>query len=151
MFLSVPKLKVSKLGPVKPTLNVNNLSLPNLITNTAAMIILISTKTPWNALVFLTLRNANMISATKMELIILNSMLLITPIPSHSLMIFKNNASLKLNNLLFRITKLNTFHYGAFAWIANSQLVLSSTLEEKAVCWDRYEYNIEKDLSGLSL
>ena len=23
----------------------------------------------------------------------------------------------------FRITKLNTFHHGAFAWIANSQLV----------------------------
>ena len=45
----------------------------------------------------------------------------------------------------FRITKLNTFHYGAFAWISNSQLVLNSTLKEKAVCWDRYEYIIEKD------
>ena len=45
----------------------------------------------------------------------------------------------------FRITKLNTFQYGAFAWIANSQLVLNSTLKEKAVCWDRYEYNFEKD------
>ena len=28
----------------------------------------------------------------------------------------------------FRITKFNTFHYGAFAWITNSQLVLNSTL-----------------------
>ena len=45
----------------------------------------------------------------------------------------------------FRITKLNSFHYGAFAWISNSQLVLNSTLKEKAVCWDRYEYIIEKD------
>ena len=45
----------------------------------------------------------------------------------------------------FRITKLNTYHYGAFAWITNSQLVLNSTLKEKAVCWDRYEYIIEKD------
>ena len=45
----------------------------------------------------------------------------------------------------FRITKLNTFHYGAFAWITNSQLVLSSTLKEKAVCWDGYENIIEKD------
>ena len=45
----------------------------------------------------------------------------------------------------FRITKLITFHYGVFAWIANSQLVLNSTLREKAVCWDRYDYNIEKD------
>ena len=26
----------------------------------------------------------------------------------------------------FRITKLNTFHYGAFAWIANSNLVLKN-------------------------
>ena len=45
----------------------------------------------------------------------------------------------------FRITKLNTFHFGAFAWIANSQLVINSTLKEKAVCWDRYEYILEKD------
>ena len=30
----------------------------------------------------------------------------------------------------FRIIKLNTFHYGAFAWIAISQLVLNSTLKE---------------------
>ena len=44
-----------------------------------------------------------------------------------------------------RITKLDTFHYSAFAWIANSQLVLDSTLKEKAVCWERYEYIIEKD------
>ena len=47
----------------------------------------------------------------------------------------------------FRITKLNIFHYGAFAWITNSQLVLNSTL--KAVCWDRYEYIIEKDSCSL--
>ena len=49
----------------------------------------------------------------------------------------------------FRITKLNTFNYGAFARIANSQLVLNSTLKEKAVCWDRFQYIIEQD--GLSL
>ena len=48
----------------------------------------------------------------------------------------------------FRNTKLNNYQYGAFAWIANSQLVLNSTLKEKAVCWDRYEYNIEKDPSS---
>ena len=46
---------------------------------------------------------------------------------------------------LFHITKLNTFHSGAFAWIANSQKILNSTLKEKAVSWDRYEYIIEKD------
>ena len=45
----------------------------------------------------------------------------------------------------FRITKHNTFHNGAFAWIANSQLVLKYILKEKAVCWDRYEYIIAKD------
>ena len=45
----------------------------------------------------------------------------------------------------FRITKLNTFHCGAFAWIANSQFLLNSILKEKVVCWDRYEYIIEKD------
>ena len=33
----------------------------------------------------------------------------------------------------------------AFAWISNSQLVLNSTLKQKAVCWDRYEYIIEVD------
>ena len=45
----------------------------------------------------------------------------------------------------FRITKLNTFQYGAFALIANSQPVLNSTVKEKAVCWDRCEYIIEND------
>ena len=45
----------------------------------------------------------------------------------------------------FRISKLNTFHYGAFAWISISELVLNSTLEEKAVPWNRYGYIIEKD------
>ena len=45
----------------------------------------------------------------------------------------------------FRILMLNTFHYGAFAWVTNSQLVLKSTLKEKAVCWDRYEDLFEKD------
>ena len=48
----------------------------------------------------------------------------------------------------FRIPKLNTFNYGAFARITNSQLVLNSTLE-KAVCWDRYEYIINKDCWSL--
>ena len=46
----------------------------------------------------------------------------------------------------FQTTNLNTFHYGAFAWITNSQLVLISTLEEKAVCWDRYEFIITKSV-----
>ena len=43
-----------------------------------------------------------------------------------------------------RITKLNTFHYGAFAWIASSRPILHATHKEKVVCWDRYEYIIEK-------
>ena len=43
----------------------------------------------------------------------------------------------------FRITKLNTFHYGAFAWIANSQLVLNATLK-KATCWDRMSILLKK-------
>ena len=40
--------------------------------------------------------------------------------------------------LLLRITKPNTFQYGALAWTTNSQFVLNSTLEEKVVCWDCY-------------
>ena len=31
----------------------------------------------------------------------------------------------------FGKTKINTFHYGAIAWIANSQLVLNSTLKKR--------------------
>ena len=62
---------------------------------------------------------------------------------------FSNNIQkqclLETKQPTFRITKLNTFHYVASAWIANSQLVLNSTLKEKAVYWDRYEYIIEKD------
>ena len=57
----------------------------------------------------------------------------------------QNQRLLETKQPPFRITKLNTFHYGAFAWIANSQLVLNSTLKEKAICWNRSEYNIEKD------
>ena len=45
----------------------------------------------------------------------------------------------------FRLTKLYTFHYGSFAWISNSHLVLNSTLKEKVVCCDRYGYIIEND------
>ena len=33
----------------------------------------------------------------------------------------------------FRISKVNNFHCGAFAWITNTQLVSNSTLKEKAV------------------
>ena len=44
-----------------------------------------------------------------------------------------------------RITKLNTIYYGAFARVTNSQLVLNSIPTEQVVCWDRYEYVIEKD------
>ena len=57
----------------------------------------------------------------------------------------QNQRLLETKQPPFRITKLNTFHYGAFAWIANSQLVLNSTLKENAICWNRSEYNIEKD------
>ena len=49
---------------------------------------------------------------------------------------------LETNQPPFRISKLNTLHYGAFAWTANTQLVLKATLEEKAVCWERYEKKI---------
>ena len=52
---------------------------------------------------------------------------------------------LEVKQTPFRITKLNTFHHGAFAWISNSQLVLNSIRKEKYVCWDRYEYIFEKD------
>ena len=48
----------------------------------------------------------------------------------------------------FRITKLNIFHYGAFAWINNSQFVLIST-PKKAVGWDHYEYIIRKECLSL--
>ena len=39
----------------------------------------------------------------------------------------------------FRITKLNIFQYGAFAWIANFQLVSNSTLRN-LFCWDHIEF-----------
>ena len=45
----------------------------------------------------------------------------------------------------FRIIKLNTYHYRAFAWITTSQLVLNVALNGKAVFWDRYEDKTEKD------
>ena len=45
----------------------------------------------------------------------------------------------------FRKNKTNIFHYGAFASITNSQLVFIATLNEKAVCWGRYEFIMEKD------
>ena len=45
---------------------------------------------------------------------------------------------------LFRITKLTTFHYGAIAWIANSQFVSIATLKI-VVCWDRCEHIIAED------
>ena len=46
----------------------------------------------------------------------------------------------------FKVRKLNTFHYGAFAYITNSRkLVLDAKLKERSVCWDTYEYIIEKD------
>ena len=44
---------------------------------------------------------------------------------------------LETKPLSFRINKLNTFHEGAFAWITNFQLVINSSVQEKAVCWDR--------------
>ena len=59
--------------------------------------------------------------------------------------VFQKERLLETKQPTFRITKLNTFHYGAFAWITNSPLVLNSTLKETAVCWDRYETIIEKD------
>ena len=62
---------------------------------------------------------------------------------NHQLNAFKNSNSFKLfddnqkqrplenKQPPFRITKLNTFHYCAFAWIANSQLVLNATLKTR--------------------
>ena len=52
---------------------------------------------------------------------------------------------LETNQPLFRITKLNTFQYGVFAWITNSQPVSYATPEVKAVFWEGYEYVTEKD------
>ena len=44
----------------------------------------------------------------------------------------------------FRVTKPNNFHYGAFAWITNSQLVLNSSLKEKAVRWIYMNVSLKK-------
>ena len=53
----------------------------------------------------------------------------------------------------FRITKLNLFQYGAFAWITISQLVLNVTLKLNVACWDRMNiyriYIIEKSSGSL--
>ena len=63
----------------------------------------------------------------------LNAFVNITP------SIFTNHAFFKLNKPSFRITRFKIFHYGALAWITNSQLVLRTILEEKHFCWDCYE------------
>ena len=80
-----------------------------------------------------------------MELITLNLMPLIIATPSFFQNDIQKQRLFETKQPPFRIAKLNTFHYGAFAWIWNSQLVLNSTLKEKAVCWDRYENIIEND------
>ena len=45
----------------------------------------------------------------------------------------------------FRVTKLNSLHYGTFTYIPNSQLIPNYNHGIESVCWDRYEYVIEKD------
>ena len=83
------------------------------------MVELIVIEVLWNALEIVTIRNADMHFVTSMVQINLNLALLIIVAFSPSLAIFRNNASLKLNNLL--VTKLITVHYGNFAWITKSQ------------------------------
>ena len=51
----------------------------------------------------------------------------------------------------FRITKLNTFHFDAFAWIANSQLVLNSTLRERLSVGTAVNIILKIKIAGLSL
>ena len=45
----------------------------------------------------------------------------------------------------FRIKELNTYHYGTFTYITNSQLIPDYSRGLASVCWDKYEYKIEKD------
>ena len=126
-------------------LHEKSLFVHSLITKIAAMIVLIITKIQWNALSYF--RSHGMKHAIRH--------LKGTDNPQHNAFAYSNSfpffEDFQKQRLLetkqppFRITKSNTFHYGAFAWITNSQLVLNSTPEEKAVCWDRYEYIIEKD------
>ena len=50
----------------------------------------------------------------------------------------QNQHPLETKQPPFRITKLNTLHYGAFARVTNAQIVLNATAKEKTLCWDRY-------------
>ena len=45
----------------------------------------------------------------------------------------------------FQVTKLNTYHYGTFAYILNGERVRKQKFGAKDVCNDRYEYFIEND------
>ena len=113
-------------------LNVKNLSVPNPVTNTVAMIVQIITKILWNALVLSdpteckhAIRHLNGTNNPQLNAFnYSNSFTFFNDIQKQRLLETKQPP--------FRITKLNTFHYGAFAWISNSQLVLNSTLKEKA-------------------
>ena len=59
---------------------------------------------------------------------------------SNSITFFEDIQTQRLLEIIsFRITKLNTFHYGAFARKGNSQLASNSTFKEKTARWDRYE------------
>ena len=48
----------------------------------------------------------------------------------------QNNAFVETKETSFPITKLSTFHYGASAWITNSQLVSNATFGEKLFVWN---------------
>ena len=72
-----------------------------------------------------------------MELAILNLMLsnIVTTSYNNHLHLFddiQKERLLQTKQLAFRITKLNTFQYGDFAWITNSQLILNAPLREKS-------------------
>ena len=52
---------------------------------------------------------------------------------------------MKLNNLFFVQRNSTLFIMVLLLGLQPHELVLKSNLQEKAVCWDRYEYIIEKD------
>ena len=64
MSLFVQKLSALKHGLAKHMLNAKKVFVLNQIINIAVMIVLITIKTQWNALVLSTLRNVNMLSIT---------------------------------------------------------------------------------------
>ena len=137
------KLNASKLGLVRRMLKKAVYAL-KLIIYTAATTELITMRKEGNEHVHLTRLTVITLYASSMVSKILNSAHLVIIIHSHILMTLSNSKPLK-QTTYFEVRKLNTFQYGTYTYITNTQLILDASLDEKAVCLETQENNIEKD------